>query len=171
MKSDTKEKTHTTEKEYSPEKLISEMAAKAMMNYEQAVRMGLKLQEEAAQFFTSVAGPAVSMQDCQKRIANLTAMASNAIPEAQKGMEEVLALAEKNSQQSLELMKKAAEAAQTPVIAESQAKWMDVWSESLAAARSNAETLTRIGSKAIDSWIDYVRKNTEVTELRVPKAA
>jgi len=90
---------------------------------------------------------------------------------AQRRMEEVMTLMEKNSRTSAELVKKAVDAAQTPVVSESQAKWMEFWTSSLGAVRSNTEALTEISTKAIDSWIDFVRKNTEVSEVRVPKAA
>jgi len=76
---------------------------------------------------------------------------------------------EKNGRTGAELMKKAVDAAQTPAIAESQAKWMDFWTSSMGAVRSNAEAVTQISTKAIDSWIDFIRENTEVTEIRVPK--
>jgi hypothetical protein len=98
-------------------------------------------------------------------------MASNVMPLAQRRMEDVMDLMEKNSRASAELMKKAVDAAQTPVIAESQAKWMEFWTSSLRAMQSNVEAFTEIGTKAIDSWIDFVRKNTETTEMRVPKTA
>ena len=169
----SKEKTQTKENEFGreQEKLMSEIATRAIKNYEQAVRTGLKLQEEAAQWFTGLAGQSTSTQGYPHCFAKLTSVVSEALPVAQKRMDEVIELAEKNSRKSIELMKKVADAAQTPVIAESQAKWVDVGSESLAVARNNVEVLTQLGNKAFDSWIDYVRKNTDVTEVRMPKAA
>jgi hypothetical protein len=68
-------------------------------------------------------------------------------------------------------MKKAVEAAQTPVLSESQAKWMDFWTSSMGAVRSNAEAFTEISSKTLDSWIDFVRKNTDVSEVHAGKTA
>jgi hypothetical protein len=108
-------------------------------------------------------------QDWQKRFNNLTAMANEVMPVAQERMEEVLDLMEKNTQTGADLMKKVVDAVQTPVIAESQAKWLDFWTCSLGAVRSNAEALTQINTRTIDSWIDFVRRNTEMTEIRVPK--
>jgi len=46
-----------------------------------------------------------------------------------------------------------------------------VWTSSLGAFRSNAEALTQINTRVIDSMIDFARKNTEVTEVRVPRTA
>jgi len=161
----------TKETHRDKENPVADMADKAMKNYEQALRTGLKLQEEAGKWWTGVLNQSTSAQDWQKRATNWTTMATGVMPAAQKRMEDVLELMEKSSRTGAELVKKAVDAAQTPVIAESQAKWLDFWTASLGAARSNAEALTQIHTRAIDSWIDFVRTNTEVTEIRVPKTA
>jgi hypothetical protein len=153
------------------EKQMSDIADKALKGYEQAMRTGVKLQEEATHWWTNILNQAASPHDWQQRVNNVGAIANGIMPAAQRRMEEILQLMEKNSRTGADLVKKAVDAAQTPVIAESQAKWMDFWTASMSAARSNAEAFTEINSKAIDSWINYVRKNTEVTEIRVPKSA
>jgi hypothetical protein len=114
---------------------------------------------------------AAGTTDWQKRLTNMTTVASTLVPLAQERMDEVMALMEHNSRTGAELAKQAMDAAQTPVIADSQAKWMDFWTSSLGVARTNTEALTKISNKAIDSWIDFIQKNTEVTEIRVPKSA
>ncbi len=156
-------------KDYS--KPMSEMTDTALKNYEQALRTGLKFQEEAGKWWSSVLNQTNFTQDWQKRLTNMSGMANNLMPLAQRRMQDVMTLMEKNGKTSAELMKKACEAAQTPVVAESQAKWMEFWTSSLGAVRSNAEAWSDISSKAIDSWIDFIRKNTEVAEARVAKAA
>jgi translation initiation factor 2 alpha subunit (eIF-2alpha) len=153
------------------EKPVTDMADKAMKNYEQALRTSLKLQEEAVKCFNHMFNQTASPQDWQKRFTNFTALTSEVMPMTQKRMEEVLDLMEKNSRTGAELVKKAVDAAQSPVPAESQAKWMEFWTSSMGAARSNAEALTQISARAIDSWIDFVRRNTEVTEIRVLRGA
>jgi len=162
-----KERTQSQTKE----KPMSDMADKAMKGYEQAIRTGLKLQEEATRWWTNTLNQTASPQDLQNRISNVTALCNGVMPIAQRRMEEVLELMEKNSRTGAELLRKAADAAQTPVIADSQAKWMDFWAASVNAARANAEAVTEINSRAMDGWIDFIRKNTEVTEVRVPKSA
>ncbi len=150
---------------------MAELADKTLKNYEQALRTGLKMQEEAGKWWTSMFSQTTMGQDWQKRFSNVTGMASSFMPLAQRRMEEVISLVEKNSKTSAELMKKAVDAAQTPTMAESQAKWMDFWTSSMGAVRANAEAVSDLSTKAIDSWIDFVRKNTEVAEVRVPKSA
>jgi len=164
-----KERTDT--RETARERARSDIADKSLKNYEQLVRTGLKLQEEAARCWSSLLTQTASVQDFQKPISNLTAVANGILPEAQKRMQEMVSLVEANSRTGVELMKKAAEAVQTASIAESQSKWMDFWTTSLGAARHNTEALLQINSRAIDSWIDFAQKNTEVTQVRVPRKA
>ena len=147
---------------------LTELADKTMKNYEQALRTGLKMQEEAGKWWTSMFNQSTAAQDWQKRFTNMTGMAGSLMPLAQRRMEEAMSLVEKNGKTGAELMKKAVDAAQTPVPAESQAKWLDFWTSSMGAVRANAEAVSELSSKAIDAWIDFVRKNTEV---RVPKTA
>ena len=57
------------------------------------------------------------------------------------------------------------------VIADGQAKWMNFWSSTISAAQTNAAALAKVSSKAVDAWTDFIHKNTEVMEVRVPKSA
>ena len=153
------------------ENAMSEMADTALKNYEQAIRTTLKFQEETARCWTSLFNQGVFAQDWQKRLNNLNGMTNKLVPLAQQRIEEVIGLMEKNSRTGAELMKKAVDAAQTPVVSESQAKWMDFWTSSMGAVRSNNETVAEIGTKAMDSWLEFVRKNSDLSEVRAPKSA
>lgn len=169
MKGNSKSAAKEKQTMKEQEKPVVDMADKAMKNYEQALRTGLKLQEEAVRCFNHMFNQTASPQDWQKRFTNFTALTNEVMPLTQKRMEEVLDLMEKNSRNGAELVKKAVDAAQSPVPAESQAKWMEFWTSSMGVARSNAEAITQISARAIDAWIDFVRRNTEITEIRVPR--
>jgi hypothetical protein len=153
------------------EKPMSDITDTAMKNYEQAIRTTLKFQEEAARCWTSLLNQGALVHDWQKRVDNYTGMANKLVPLTQQRLEEVIGLMEKNSRTGAELMKKAVDAAQTPDVSESQAKWMEFWTSSMGAVRSSTEAFAEIGTKAVDSWIDFVRKNTELNEFRAPKSA
>lgn len=152
------------------ETAMSDMADTALKNYEQAIRTTLKLQEEAARCWTSMLNQGTFVQDWQKRVNHFSGVTNKLVPLAQQRMEEVIGLMEKNGRAGAELMKKAVDAAQTPGVTESQAKWMDFWTSSIGAVRSNTEAVTEIGTKAVDSWIDFVRKNADVSEFRPSKS-
>ncbi len=165
-------KTNTNkEKEADNGNPLSEMADTALKSYEQALGTGLKLQEETGRWWTAMASKSSTGQEWQKQFTAMTGVANSLVPLAQKRLEEVLELVESNGRANASLMKKAAEAAQTPVIADSQAKWIDFWTSSISASRTSAEAFAQIGTKAVDEWIDFIQKHTEVAEIRVPKAA
>lgn len=161
----------STEKETKQDKTMADMADKALKSYEQIVRTGLKLQEEAGRCWSSLLTQSASAQDLQKPLTRFNALAGEIVPEAQKRMQEVLDLWEKNARTGIELMKKAAEAAQTPVIGQSQSKWMDVWTTGMGASRANVEALMQVGSRSIDSWMEFVQKNTEASQVKGSRTA
>ena len=80
-------KEKARESTYQKTKPLSEAADKAMKNYEQAIRTGLKLQEEAAHLWTNVLNQSASPHDWQKRFSGATTVANGIIPAAQKRLE------------------------------------------------------------------------------------
>ncbi len=164
-------KTKKNNETKAGERPMAQMADHARKNYEQAVRTGQRFQEELGQWWTRMLSQTAMNTDWQKHVANWTKITAGALPLAQRRMEEVMDLMGKNSHAGAELMRKAIEAAQTPVVAESQNKWMEFWTSSMRAVQSNVEAMTDISTKAIDSWINFVRQNTEVMEIRTPKMA
>ncbi len=148
---------------YDQTQAFSELAETARKNYEQALRTGLKFQEEAWQSWCAMVNQSPFGTDWQKRYANVFGAANSLVPAAQKRMEETVELMEKNARLGAELMKKAVDAAQTTVVAEGQAKWMDFMKTSLEAAQYNVEAAMRINSRAMDSFLGFVQKNSDFT--------
>jgi hypothetical protein len=163
----SKSSQSTSESTHQRTKPLSEAADKAMKNYEQAVRTGLKLQEEATHLWTNLLNQTASPHDWQKRFSSASTVANGFFPAAQKRLEDVLNLMEENTKASTDLFKKAADVCQTTTLPECQAKWLELCTASVDLARSNFETITQINSRAVDSWIDYVRKSADVTEVKV----
>ena len=146
----------------------SEMFDQALKNYEQALRTGLKLQEEVGRCFTKLLNQAASPQDLQKQVAT---MANDYIPATQKSMESYLGLLEQNSRASVDLLKKGLEASQTTTFAETQGKVAEFCEASLKSLKANAQAIVDINAKAIDSWVSMVKKaSVEVAEPKAEKA-
>src|SRR5262245_23396415 len=129
------EKSKTQRTEHMAEEQTGDMAEKARKRYEHAVRTGQELQEEAGQWWNKLLTQTAIATDWQKNFTNLASITNRMIPLAQKRMEEAMELIEKNNRASAELMKKAVDAAQTPRLAECQAKWLDFWTSSMKAAQ------------------------------------
>jgi len=150
---------------------LLEVAEEAVKSYEQALRAGLKLQQEAAQWWSKSLQKTASTPDLSKQFAEFKSTADTVIPAAQKQLKEVLNQLEKNNRSCVELVKQATEAAQTPGLAESQAKWVEFWKSSMTAACSQVEALAAVNAKMIDSCIDFVQKSSQVASWRPAKAA
>ncbi len=147
-----------------------EMTQQAVKNCEQALQNGLKLQEESGKWWEHTLRQAGATQDWQKRYSDISAMMGGFMPAAQKRAEELLELAEKNARTGVELTNKAAAAMQTPVLADSQAKWLEFWTDSVGAAQSASMSLVQIGGRTLDAWVDFIQKNTELSQFRAAKA-
>jgi len=135
----------------------------AMKNYEQALKTGLQLQEESAKWWNNTLHQASTVEDLQKHIQT---MAKDVIPTAQKRMKDYVKLIEQNSQTSLDLLKKAVDAAQTPPTADPTSKWVGFWEASLNAVRSNAQAVTDLNNQVVDAWLDFTRKATSQPEQK-----
>jgi len=146
----------------------SEVFDQALKNYEQTLRTGLKLQEEAGRWWTNLLNQASSARDWQKRV---TAATNDVISPAQKRMEEYLGLLEQSNRANVDLLKKALEAAQTAAPSDCQAKWVGFWQASLDSLQANAQAVAQINGKMMESWISFIRKNaTELAEPALSKA-
>ena len=154
-----------TEKTKNP---ASEILDQGLKNYEQALRTGLNIQEEAGKCWTRLLNQAASPQDLQKQI---TSLANEAIPATQKSLEGCLALLEQNSRASVELVKKGMEAAQSANYPDAQARVIEFCESSLKSLKANAAAIVDLNARAVDSWMAFVKKATvEVPEFKAKKA-
>jgi hypothetical protein len=147
--------TAMTEKTESP---VTELFEQAMKNYEQALKTGVKLQEEAGKCFTSVFNQTTVPQEWQKKV---NAAIEETFPIAQKNLEENLKLVEQNSRASLDLFKQAAEVSQSGSFVDAQAKLQKLWQNSLNALQNNAQAVVQANSKFIESCTAHMRKGFE----------
>jgi len=152
------------------QRVVTDMADNAIKNYEQTIRTGFKLQEEAVKAWSNLFNQTGAAQEYQKGFAAVTQIANKVLPLAARRMEEVLQLVEKNTRTGTELMRKAAEVAQSPILSNGQNKWTELWTSSMSAMRSNTEALLEINAKAVDSWMDLIKKSAEQTESRAARA-
>jgi DNA gyrase/topoisomerase IV subunit B len=144
----------TTEGKTKP---VSDLFEQALKSYEQALKTGLKLQEESAKVFLGCFTPAPGA-DTQKKFK---AISEEAIPQVEKAVEETLKLMEQNSRTGVALLKKAVAATQATSAQEAQAKSLALYEGCLEAVRENAAALTQASNKAAESWLGYIRRSTE----------
>ena len=143
----------TTEEKTKP---VTELFEQATKNYEQALKTGLKLQEESGKWWTSLFNQVSSPQDWQKKVK---ATFDDVIPQTQKTIDETLKLVEQNSRTSADLFRKAVAAAQSTSLQDAQTKCLGFWEASLNALRDTTQAVVQNNTKAVESWIEFVRKN------------
>lgn len=139
-------------------KPVNELFEQTMKNYEQALKTGLKLQEESTKCWTGLMTQVTTPQDLQKKIKT---MADDLIPQTQKSIEDCIKLIEQNSRTNLELLKKAVSAAQATTLQEAQQRFLGFWEASLNAMRDTAQSVTQTNNKAIEGWMEFIRKGGE----------
>jgi len=167
----TKSRTNRNHGHHEAQRPGAEMTDAARKNYEEAIRAGQKFQEEAGAWWERILTQTSSATDWQRDLTHLAAMVGSVMPMAQRCVVGSMEVMKMSGSTSSELVRKAMDAAQTPSLAEGQAKWMEFWTSSLKAAQSNVEAVTQLGTSTIDCWIESVRKNADFTGIRAPRTA
>lgn len=146
----------------------TEVFDQGLKNYEQALRTGLKFQEEAGKCWTKVFNQAASPHDLHKQF---TSAVNDVIPATRRSMEDCVELFEQNSRTSIDLLKRGMETAQASNYADTQAKVVEYCESSLKALKANAQAIVDINAKAVDAWFAVVKKATAIIpEPKVQKA-
>ena len=130
----------------------------ALRNYEQALKTGLKLQEDSLRTWTGLVNQSTTPQDLQKRVK---ALAEEVIPQTQKVIEDNLKLVEQTSRTSIELLKKAAATAQATTVQDGQSRFLSFCEASLSAVRDTTVAITQANAKAVETWVGYAKKCAE----------
>lgn len=142
----------TTEQKAKP---VTDLFEQAMKSYEQALKTGVKMQEESTKVFSNLISQATSPQDWQKQMKSV---ADDFVPQTQKAVDEGLKLIEQTSKASVDLLKKAVAAGQPTSATDAQAKMLGLWESSLNAMRDTAVSVTQANNKAIESWLAFANK-------------
>ena len=153
--------TKTTKEAGSAENALAHMSEQVLKNWEKALRSGLKLQEQASQWWGQFPDAPSVAREWQKQFTQFSAVVGTVLPQGQKQMEGALDLIVENNRKGQEIFRKALDAARTPVLADSQAKWKDLWNDSVEALRANLESVTQLQTEAVNSWVHFVQKNGE----------
>ena len=137
----------------APEAAVNGLVDEALGTFNDAVKAGVKVQEEIGKWWSDAleqAGPADQWQKKSRAII------SEAIPAAQKNAEEWLKLVEQNYKRSLGLLKKAWE---TDADASTmRAKTQELWESSLELVRDNTQAVAQANIKMLEVWAGLLQK-------------
>jgi hypothetical protein len=125
----------------------------AVATFNDAIRSGVKLQEEVGKWWSDALDQKSPLDDWQKKSKTVL---SEAIPAAQKSAEDWLKLIEQNHKRSLALLKQALETEPTDP-ASIRAKSQKLWESSLELLRDNAEAIAQTNVKMMEVWAGIIR--------------
>jgi hypothetical protein len=135
----------------------TEMFEQATKTYEQLLKSGIKLQQDSAKWWSNAIAD-VASPDIQRRIKSVT---DDLIPQTQKSVDDWVKIAQECTRSCTDLMKKSTAVTQSGSLQEAQTKALGVWEASLNAVCSMTQSVTQANTKALESWMDYVKKTGE----------
>jgi hypothetical protein len=138
----------------------TDLFEQAVKNYEQALKTGVRLQEECGKWWTDVFKQTTGPQDWQKAAGSAL---NEAFPAAQKNVEETLRLMEQSTRASLDLFKKATETLQSTSVADGQARVQKLWQTSLDLLQQNGQAMTQANTRLVETWTKLARKGADGT--------
>jgi len=125
----------------------------AQRTYEQATKAGQRIQEQAGAWWSQVMN-----SEWQKQVISFSEIATETIPLAQRNVEQLMKCVDKSCRSGVEVIKKAAEVMPAQGNGGIQSAWMELWASGSKAAQANSHAMMELGTTAIDSWTQFVRK-------------
>jgi hypothetical protein len=142
---------------FKPETTVTSMYDQAVQTFGEALKAGVKTQQDIVKWWGTTLDQATSVQDFQKRSQ---AFVNEAIPAAQKNTQEYLRVAEANYRRAVELLKRACSA---PANGESpeqaNARTRELWEASVNVVQENTQAIADANLKVIDAWAGVLKKN------------
>lgn len=128
----------------------------AVQTFGDAMKAGVKIQEEMGRWWSDMIEQAGPVTEWQKRSR---AMVCDAIPAAQRNTEEFMHVLEQNYKRSMELLKKAVDTEPPTAAADLQAKTQELWEASMEVVRDNAQAMAQANVKMMETWAEILKKN------------
>lgn len=146
----------------APENSVTNLFDQAVQTCSEAMKAGVKVQEDMARWWSEAFEQSGAMQAWQKRSR---AMLSEAIPAAQKNAEEWLRVIEQNYRRGMELVKKAFESEQANAPADVRMRTQELWEQTLGVFRDSTQAMAQANVKMMEQWAQILRKNVNGNEI------
>ena len=142
-----------TETKKAASETFAQVFHDAMRNYEEALKSGIKLQEESVNLWKDLLTKLGSPEELQAKLESMTA---DTFPKARERMEEFLETFNRTSKQTIDLFGKTMAIYQATSVTDAQRRMQDLIESSLAALRVNVHSALNTNAKIIASWKELV---------------
>jgi hypothetical protein len=133
----------------------NDVLGQTIENFENALKTGVKMQEDYARWFTETLGDLGSPQDWQGKVQ---AVLNEAIQMAQRNVDEGVRMMNQNTKTVMEMVQRALDVRQVSSTADAQAKTREIWETALGALRTNTEAVVQANSRMLESWSGLATK-------------
>ena len=134
---------------------LAGMFDQGLQAFGDALKAGVKAQEEVARWWSDALHQNGPVQEWQKKSQSLV---SDAFPAYQKNAQEWLKIVEQNYKRSLDLLRTALANEEGAEPADLQARTQKLWEASLGIVRENTQAMTQANLKLMETWSDLLRK-------------
>jgi hypothetical protein len=134
---------------------MSGLFDQAVQTFSEALSAGVKVHEEAAQWWSDALDKQAPLRDWQKRGASFM---SEAIPAVQKNTEEWLRVMEQNHRRSMSLLQSAFTDEESQA-SDLQARTQKLWEQSLETIRDSAQATAKANVKMMEMWSEVLKRN------------
>lgn len=134
-------------------------AQKAMRSHRQTARVAQRSQQRTVRDAGDLVEQTASAQNWQGAWRRLTMVTGSLIPVAQRQMQAFMSVVDTNNRNGAELIRLGLDAAQGSITPDGRDSWMELWTATMRAFKSNAEALSQATNRTVDSWVRFLREN------------
>jgi hypothetical protein len=124
----------------------------------QAMKEGLKMQEQFAERWFETIKSAQTGEDWSKQFEEAAAKVAK---QAQANADEAVRLMEEGANDGMALFNKAMELGGIATPGEAQVKMQQLWQESMSVLNKNAKAVVQANSKMLQGWTEMAKENAK----------
>jgi len=147
---------------------VMQVLDSAMGAFGDALKTGVKAQEEMLKWCTSTVDNTNPLGEWQKRARQFF---DDGVPAVQKQAEEWLKLVDQNYRRSVDLLKKAVDSEHGGTLDNIHEKLRNLWEESVTVVKENTQAMAQANVKLMETWSQLLKKNLEQCDKGFAAAA
>lgn len=136
---------------------MTELIDQATQTFGSALQTGIRLQREAARWWSDMLQEANSLQRLQTRAQG---MMTEIIPNTQQNVGQFLSWVDRSYHTTLDLFSRAMDSSQSQSYYEAQRHMIELWQTSLGIMRANVQAMTQLNGRMVESWARMAQENT-----------
>lgn len=136
---------------------VTELIDQATHTFGSALQTGIRMQSEAARWWTDMLQEAASLQHLQHRAQG---MMSGMIPNAQQNVGQFLTWVDRSCHTTLDIFSTAIDNSQNQSYFEAQRRMMELWQTSLGIMRANMQAMAHFNGRMVESWTRMAEGNS-----------